>query len=110
MRLLFKSSHIRFLEGWNPAETGDIRLSQKIGLFHDLNDDDSNPIESISNGVLHVLDTVRSVTPASMQKAIAGNPPHLFHSPQIWWHIRANLQARYPAQQQSILNLFNAYE
>ncbi|MFN4286564.1 MAG: hypothetical protein ACK4E8_11460 [Lacibacter sp.] len=105
-----ESSHLRYLENWNPSETGDINLMQKVGLFHDLNDVNSAALETISGRTQTGLDQVQDVKPASMQKSIAGTMPFLIHSPQIWWHTRANIQVRYPAQEQLILSLFTIYE
>ena len=55
------SSHKNYLENWNPNEGMDLQIGYKVGLFHDLEDANSIPIETIQGTSL--LDLTQGIKP-----------------------------------------------
>jgi hypothetical protein len=98
---------MRYLEDWDPNEPLDEDVFMKVGLFNDLEDANSTPIERVPK--TSIDDLVSGVKPKDYEKAFTGKAPSIVTAPELWQHTRDNFIVAFQAQQIQIMSLFSAY-
>jgi hypothetical protein len=100
------SSHKKYLENWDPGEPLDELVYNKEGLFHDLEDAGSNPLERVPSSP-NFFDEVSGIKAKDYQTAIMGGA--VYASPELWDQCRENLKYVFPLQADKIVDLYRGY-
>jgi hypothetical protein len=109
------SSHARVLEDWQPNVGVDLQRQERFGLFNDLHDNNSNPVEIIrpfNQPLFDRQDLVNGVTRSAMFNAITGQAVAgslVWSAPQTWLQYRDNINSLYSGQLPQLSNLYTAY-
>jgi hypothetical protein len=101
-----KSSHLFYLEAWDPGEPLDEDIGMKLGIFNDW--EDNTPFEQVPRSP-QILDLVNGIKPKDFEKAFTGKAPSAVPAPELWKDTRGNLIETFPLQQANLMQLFVAY-
>jgi hypothetical protein len=104
------SSHEIYLETWRPNVPVDFKQLERVGLYHDLldnNEDEVRPVDFLSR---YRFDQVSSVTVKAQFYSITGSGGNLqWYSPETYLNFADNLKSQFPLQLTNLNNLFIAY-
>lgn len=102
------TSHKFYIENWRPNVAVDIFKYERVGLFNDLNDADSDPIPGV---IPIVFDLAENTKINDMFKSIAAPnelPPYT--ATETWPELRSKIIFYNPSFQAQIISLFSAYQ
>jgi hypothetical protein len=107
------SSHLRYLENWQPNVEVDINKNLRIGLFHDCIDLEVDRIRPEQLAQRERDDLVSNISMKQMFYSFTGSGSSggllQWGSPQEWIHFADNTAAQAASQSASLNNLFIAY-
>jgi hypothetical protein len=105
-----QSSHAILLENWQPNLPIDLKQLERLGLYHDLEDNNVDEIQPFDFITRWRDDLVQQVIPKSMFYSITGSGGNLqWYSPETYLHFADNVKIQFPAQLTNLNNLFIAY-